>query len=95
MVSEGIKDLTNKGFTNNFSSRWSTIMFDLSKSFPQLCLAICGEKIIFSLLYKHLKKVRKRKKITKKSSKSFPLFLSCKIKLDFFYLPFQATKNLC
>ena len=37
MVSEGIKDLTNQGFTNISSSRESTIMFDLSKFFSHIC----------------------------------------------------------
>ena len=49
MVSEGIKDRTNQCFINTSRSRGSTIMFDISKSFSQICLAIYGEKIDFSL----------------------------------------------
>ena len=52
---EGIKDRTNQGFTNISSSRGSTIMFDLLKSFSQLCLAIYEEKIDFFLSISTLK----------------------------------------
>ena len=47
MVSEGIKNRTNQGFIDISSSRRSTKMFDLSKSFSQFYLAIYGEKIDF------------------------------------------------
>ena len=47
MVSEGIKYRTNQCFTNISRSRGSTIMFDLSKSFSKICLAIYGDKIDF------------------------------------------------
>ena len=43
MVSEGIKDQKNQGFTNISSSRGYT-MFDLSKAFSQLCLERSMEK---------------------------------------------------
>ena len=48
-------------------------MFDLSKSFSQLCLVIHGEKIFF-FLYEHLKWFENAKKSEKNCSKSFPLF---------------------
>ena len=54
------------GSTNISSSRGSTIIFDLSNSFLQLCLAIYGEKIYFAL-YKHFKIVREHKKSEKKA----------------------------
>ena len=77
MVLEVIKDRTNQGFPNISSYRRVIIMFDLSKSFSQLCLSIYGEKIN--------NKVRERKKSKINSSKSFPHLLSCKIKQNFFY----------
>ena len=50
MVSKGIKDRTNQGYTNISISKGPTILFDLSKSFSQFCLAMCGERIDFSPL---------------------------------------------
>ena len=63
MVSEEIKERIHQGFTNISSSIGSTIMFDLSKSFSQLCLAIFEAKIDFVFFYKHLKMVRECKNI--------------------------------
>ena len=40
----------------------------------------------------HLKMVCERKKSVKNLSKSFPLFLSCKIKLDLFYEGIKLSK---
>ena len=36
-------------YTNNFSLKWATEMFDLSKSLSQLCLEIYRAKIDFEL----------------------------------------------
>ena len=73
----GIKDRTNQGFTNISSSKGSTIMFDLSKSFSQLCLAIYGENFFSFLRNKHLKWFEHEKKKIN-SLKSVPLFCRAK-----------------
>ena len=44
MVRKGEKDQTFQGFTNISSSKGSTILFDLSKSFIQLFLEMYGER---------------------------------------------------
>ena len=51
MVPEGIQYRTNWSFTNISSSRGSTIMFDISKSFAQLFLAVNGDKLYFPFLF--------------------------------------------
>ena len=74
MVSEGIKDRTNQGFTNISSSRGSTIMLDLSNSFLQLCLAIYGEKkdFLFSIsIFKWFENAKSNRK------KQLNIYLSC------------------
>ena len=48
MVLKGKEDRTFKGYATKFSSRGSTVMFDLSKFVSQRYLAIYGDKNIIS-----------------------------------------------
>ena len=72
MVPERIKDRTNQSFSNISSSRGSTIIFDLSKSFNFTTLSsdLLAEIDFFSL-YKHLKMVRDHKEKTVKICSPF------------------------
>ena len=56
MVPEGIKFRTKQVFTNIPSSRGSTIMFDLLKSFLQLFPAIYEEIFFFLKWFENAKK---------------------------------------
>ena len=67
-------------------------MFDIWHSFSQLCLGIYGEKMYFFFNLSTLKWFVNAKKSVKNRSKSFPLFLSCKIKLDLFYEGIKFSK---
>ena len=61
-------------YANNYSSRVSKVMFGLSKSFLQLCLA---REIVFWV--KDLKRVRECKKTKKNISKVYLLYKEKKI----------------
>ena len=69
----GIKFGTFQFFTINFSSRASTVIVELSRSFSQ----------VFREIYKEKKNTSRTQKIRKNSLKSFPLFFLSEIKLEF------------